>query len=99
MYFSASEFNVFYVMTSNVFEVGLKSSKTNALWRRAFSFEANGPLIMHDLCDKSLIMHPLDTKMLNCLSDTISKAPAKFQSKWFSGEESALHSAVRMHAE
>ena len=49
---------------------------------------SNGCIIndlLHKLCDNSLIMHPLDTKMLSCLSDIISKTRAKFQNKRFSG--------------
>ena len=37
------------------------------------------------ICDNSLNPHPMDTKMVSCLSDTISKHCAKFQSKRFSG--------------
>ena len=37
------------------------------------------------ICDNSLNTHPMDTKMVSCLSDTISKHRAKFQSKRFSG--------------
>ena len=42
-------------------------------------------LIMHNLCDKSLIMHPPHTKMLRQLCLIISKTHAKFRSKRVSG--------------
>ena len=40
--------------------------------------EVWGTLNMHDLCDKSLIMHPLGTKMISCLSDIIRTITRKF---------------------
>ena len=33
---------------------------------------------MHDLCNESLMMHPLYTKILSCLSLIILKTRAKF---------------------
>ena len=45
---------------------------------RKCSFLAILALIMHNLCDKSLIMQPLYTKLPICLSLTIWKTHAKF---------------------
>ena len=66
------ETNTLLLMTSN-FRLPLRSV---AFWL---------PFFMHELCDNSLIIHPMGSKMLSCLSGTISKHHAKFQSKRFSG--------------
>ena len=63
------------------------------LWRQmvsvSISFWAPEP---PNLCNNSLIMHPMVTKMVSCLSGTISKHHAKFQIKRFSGcREKRLH--------
>ena len=57
-------------------QTSVLSLRSVACWR---------PFFVHELCDNSLIIHLMCSKMLSCLSGTISKHHAKFQSKRFSG--------------
>ena len=83
--FNVSEVDVSYAMTSDIFDVEFKNQRGHYNVTSPSRFPGSlGPLIMHDSCDRSLILHPFDTKMLSCPPDIISKTPAKFQSKWFS---------------